>query len=556
MRNPETILNNLVKSTDKKDYKFQRLYRNLFNKEFYIVAYTRLAHKGSNFTKGISDIAIDRFSLKRVDELIGQMRTEKYQPKSARLMHLLKSNGKRRRLGISNFNDKLVQEVIKMILEAIYEKTYSQNSHGFRPNRSCHTALVEIKCNFIDSRWFIKGDIHSFVNNMNHHILINLLRKKIEDERFLRLIWKFLRAGYAEEWVFHKTYSGCPQGGIISPVLSNIYLNELDMYVEEYKSKFDRGKEREKDSEYKNIYNKICTRQKKLTKLKINDEKYEEMLSEIKDLKKKMHEISEVNQIDKEYRRLYYTRYADDFIIGLIGSKEEAIKIKDDIEKFLKSKLDIVLSGEKRCITHSNKFVHFLGYNIAISRKNDGKKTFKSSKKKIRNLQCELYLSQDIWIKKLKELGIFRIKKDGTWIAKPRLYLMNLSDAEILNIYNNEIRGLYKYYKLAKNISVLKHFVYYMKYSLYMTLASKYNSSISRIIRKYSFQGTFRVSYRTNTEEKYLYLYNKKFKMDFRVNKNSKVDTIATNYQYYYSTKLTQRYYQTSLNSIKRQKEQ
>ncbi|EJM6036376.1 group II intron reverse transcriptase/maturase, partial [Enterococcus faecalis] len=330
----------------------------------------------------------------------------------------------------------------------------------------------------------------------------------------------------------------------------------LDMYVEEYKSKFDKGKEREKDSEYKNIYNKICTRQKKLTKLKINDEKYEEMLSEIKDLKKKMHEISEVNQIDKEYRRLYYTRYADDFIIGLIGSKEEAIKIKDDIEKFLKSKLDIVLSGEKRCITHSNKFVHFLGYNIAISRKNDGKKTFKSSKKKIRNLQCELYLSQDIWIKKLKELGIFRIKKDGTWIAKPRLYLMNLSDAEILNIYNNEIRGLYNYYKLAKNISVLKHFVYYMKYSLYMTLTSKYNSSISRIIRKYSFQGTFRVSYRTNTEEKYLYLYNKKFKMDFCVNKNSKVDTIATNYQYCYSTKLTQRYYQTSLNSIKRQKEQ
>lgn len=556
MRNPETILNNLVKSADKKDYKFQRLYRNLFNKEFYIVAYTRLAHKGSNFTKGISDIAIDRFSLKRVDELIGQMRTEKYQPKSARLMHILKSNGKRRRLGISNFNDKLVQEVIKMILEAIYEKTYSQNSHGFRPNRSCHTALVEIKCNFIGSRWFIKGDIHSFVNNMNHHILINLLRKKIEDKRFLRLIWKFLRAGYAEEWVFHKTYSGCPQGGIISPILSNIYLNELDMYVEEYKSKFDKGKEREKDSEYKNIYNKICTRQKKLTKLKINDEKYEEMLSEIKDLKKKMHEISEVNQIDKEYRRLYYTRYADDFIIGLIGSKEEAIKIKDDIEKFLKSKLDIVLSGEKRCITHSNKFVHFLGYNIAISRKNDGKKTFKSSKKKIRNLQCELYLSQDIWIKKLKELGIFRIKKDGTWIAKPRLYLMNLSDAEILNIYNNEIRGLYNYYKLAKNISVLKHFVYYMKYSLYMTLTSKYNSSISRIIRKYSFQGTFRVSYRTNTEEKYLYLYNKKFKMDFCVNKNSKVDTIATNYQYCYSTKLTQRYYQTSLNSIKRQKEQ
>lgn len=250
MRNPETVLNNLVKSTIKRDYKFERLYRNLFNKEFYILAYARLAPKVGNMTKGTSEVTIDGFSMKRIENLISQMRNEKYQPNPVRRVYIPKSNGKKRPLGIPTFEDKLVQEVIRMILEAIYDKTFSKSSHGFRPNKSCHTALAEIQVKFTGAKWFVEGDISSFFDNINHHILIKLLYKKIKDERFIRLIWKFLRAGYLEEWKYHKTFSGSPQGGIISPLLSNIYLNQLDKYMKEYKQKFDKGTARKKNPKY------------------------------------------------------------------------------------------------------------------------------------------------------------------------------------------------------------------------------------------------------------------------------------------------------------------
>lgn len=541
MRNPETILNHLVKNTSKKDYKFQRLYRNLFNKEFYITAYSRLAPKTGNMTKGTSAITIDGFSLQKIDDLIEQMKTEKYQPRPARRVYIPKSNGKKRPLGIPNFYDKLVQEVIRMILESIYEKTFSKSSHGFRPNKSCHTALAEIKCNFMGSKWFIEGDIHAFFDNINHHILIKLLRKKIDDERFIRLIWKFLRAGYAEEWVFHKTYSGCPQGGIVSPILSNIYLNELDKYMEEYKTKFDKGKARRKNPEYKKLDSKIYSRRQKLKEVGMDSEKRQVIISEIKELREKMLEIPASDQMDPEYKRLYYTRYADDFIIGIIGSKKDAQEIKNDIQKFLEIKLDIELSQEKTLITHSNKFARFLGYDIAVSRNKDVKKIAQGNKKRTRNYQCNLYLSQDVWIKKLKEIGVFRIKKDGTWVPRPRRYLTNLSDVEIINTYNAEIRGLYNYFKFARNVSVLNTFMYFMRYSLYMTFATKYDSSVPKIIKKYSFNRNFRVSYTTQSGEKYLYLYHNGFNMNLRANTSSQLDLVPVTQKYGGTSELTRR---------------
>lgn len=541
MRNPEIILNHLVKNTSKKDYKFQRLYRNLFNKEFYITAYSRLAPKTGNMTKGTSNNTIDGFSLQKIDDLIEQMKTEKYQPRPARRVYIPKSNGKKRPLGIPNFYDKLVQEVIRMILESIYEKAFSKSSHGFRPNKSCHTALAEIKCNFMGSKWFIEGDIHAFFDNINHHILIKLLRKKIDDERFIRLIWKFLRAGYAEEWVFHKTYSGCPQGGIVSPILSNIYLNELDKYMEGYKTKFDKGKARKKNPEYKKLDSKIYSRRKKLKEVGMDSEKRQAIISEIKELREKMLEIPASDQMDPEYKRLHYTRYADDFIIGIIGSKKDAQEIKNDIQKFLEIKLDIELSQEKTLITHSNKFARFLGYDIAVSRNKDVKKIAQGNKKRTRNYQCNLYLSQDVWIKKLKEIGVFRIKKDGTWVPRPRRYLTNLSDVEIVNTYNAEIRGLYNYFKFARNVSVLNTFMYFMRYSLYMTFATKYDSSVPKIIKKHSFNRNFRVSYTTQSGEKYLYLYHNGFNMNLRANISSQLDLVPVTQKYGGTSELTQR---------------
>ncbi|MCM3118877.1 reverse transcriptase/maturase family protein, partial [Neobacillus sp. MER 74] len=263
MRNPKVVLNSLTSKVKEKEYTFQRLYRNLYNIEFFLDAYDKIyPNKGSN-TKGINEDTIDGMSLKRINNLIEKLRDQTYQPNPARRIYIPKKNGKLRPLGLPTFEDKLVQEVVRRILESIYETSFSENSHAFRPNRSCHTALKQIKNTFTGTRWFIEGDIKGFFDNIDHHTLINILRKRIKDEKFINLIWKFLRAGYVEDWVFHKTYSGTPQGGIISPILSNIYLNELDKYVEEYTSKFNKGDKRKYNLVYHNLASKINHRKYK-----------------------------------------------------------------------------------------------------------------------------------------------------------------------------------------------------------------------------------------------------------------------------------------------------
>lgn len=178
-------------------------------------------------TKGTDGKTVDGMSLKRIERLIEQLRNESYQPQPSRRVYIPKKNGKMRPLGVPSFDDKLIQEVIRMILEAIYEGSFSKQSHGFRPNHSCHTALSQIQICFTGSKWFVEGDICSFFDNINHKILIDILRERIADERFLRLICKFLKASYLEEWTYHNTYSGTPQGGLISPILANIYLDKL-----------------------------------------------------------------------------------------------------------------------------------------------------------------------------------------------------------------------------------------------------------------------------------------------------------------------------------------
>ena len=249
MRNPEYVLNSLISKNKDSTYKFTKLYKNLYNSEFFLLAYQNLYAKEGNMTEGTDGKNIDAFSVNRIEKLIEKLREETYQPVAVKRVFIPKSNGKKRGLGIPSFDDKLVQEIIRMILEAIYDKTFSKQSHGFRAKKSCHTALLDIKDNFNGVRWW--------VDNINHNILITQLRKRIKDEKWIRLIWKFLRAGYMKDQKFHRTYSGTPQGGIISPILSNIYLDELDKYIEEYKKSFNTGKQRSRNKEYRNLEYKI-----------------------------------------------------------------------------------------------------------------------------------------------------------------------------------------------------------------------------------------------------------------------------------------------------------
>lgn len=528
MRNPDLVLNSLASKSQDENYKFERIYRNLYNPEFFLKAYSKISPKEGNMTKGTDGLTIDGMSLERINNLIETLKDQTYQPKPARREYIDKKNGAKRPLGIPSVDDKLVQEVIRSILESIYGGSFSNLSHGFRPNRSCHTALDMVHKRFIGARWFVEGDIKGFFDNINHQTLINILRKRIEDEKFIQLIWKFLKAGYMEEWTYNKTYSGTPQGGIISPILSNIYLNELDKYIEKYKNTFDKGIERKNNPEYRHLEYQI--RKTKL-QLQENWDKYDDNTREIlqkliKEYKQKRLNMDYKLPMDSNYKRLYYVRYADDFLIGIIGSKEEAQNIKADLTVFLKEQLDLELSEEKTLITNTKNKARFLGYDIRISRDNSVKKDKNGIAIRSNKLKPQLLVPKEKWIENLKSKGALEIN-GNQWKPIHRVYLKDNDDLEIISIYNAEISGLYNYYKLALNVSVLNKYKYIMEYSMYKTYASKYKTTIAKIINKYSINGEFGIKYETKEGLKTRFFYNKGFKRQKNIpSKSNEIDVL------------------------------
>ena len=542
MRIPKVVLNRLTTKAKEQDYVFERLYRNLYNKEFYYEAYAKLyKNKGSN-TKGINNDTIDGMSEKRIEKLIEKLKNQTYQPNPVRRTYIPKKNGKTRPLGIPTFEDKLVQEVTRRILESIYEPQFSVHSHGFRPNLSCHTALKEIRNTFTGTRWFIEGDIKGFFDNIDHHVLIGILRRKIHDEKLIHLIWKFLRAGYVEDWVFHKTYSGAPQGGIISPLLSNIYLNELDQYVEQYIDNYNKGDKRTHNITYHNLASKIAKRKSnnKRDWSNLTEEQKEKRLKELKMLYKELQSHDSKDLFAPNYRRLKYVRYADDFILGVIGSKKEAEQIKQDLKTFLKERLKLELSDEKTLITHSKKNARFLGYDIRVVRDWHRMKMPNGTKKRKFNYQTKLFVPHEKYIQKLVQLNALKIGPNNGWKPVHRPYLVHNDDLEILRTYNAEIEGYYNYYRLASNVHVLQSFRQTMKYSMIKTYANKYKSTVSKMISKHTINGKFVVHYETKEGPKIAYFTEQRMEKN-DVIKQPIVDTVENTVIYSGRTSLIDR---------------
>ena len=369
MRNPENVLISLTKHSNQKNYKYERLYRLLYNEEMYLIAYQNIYSNDGSMTKGTDNKNIDGMSIERIQKIILSLKDESYQPQPARRTYIPKKNGKMRPLGIPSFDDKLLQEVIRMILGAIYEGYFEYTSHGFRPNKSCHTALNSIQKTFTGVKWFIEGDIKGFFDNINHNILVNILRERISDDRFLRLIRKFLNAGYMENWTFHNTYSGTPQGGIISPILANIYLDKFDKYVKEYVNKFNRGNRRKRTTEYRKNEVRLG-KARSLLKTANNETEKQNAIALIRQLEKDRANIPHSDPMDKDYARLFYVRYADDWLCGVIGSKEDCRKIKEDFKNYLWNNLQLELSEEKTLITNAKKSAKFLSYEIRVRQSN------------------------------------------------------------------------------------------------------------------------------------------------------------------------------------------
>ncbi|MCE9336948.1 group II intron reverse transcriptase/maturase [Bacteroides fragilis] len=499
MRNPEIVLNSLSMHGQQDNYKFKRLYRILFNEKMYHVAYERIATKPGNMTADCKGDTVDGMSIENIEKLITSLKDESYQPQPSRRVYIPKKNGKMRPLGIPSFYDKLLQEVIRMILETIYEPRFSKHSHGFRPNRSCHTALAEIEKTFCGVKWFVEGDIKGFFDNIDHNVLIETLSERIGDDRFLRLIRKFLNAGYMEDWKFHNTYSGTPQGGIISPILANIYLDKLDKYMAEFECRFNKGKGRKRNHENLSLQYKRRWLKHRLSKV-TDDNERNEIIRALKENQRQNLLTPAGDEMDAGYKRVHYVRYADDFLIGIIGSKADAAMLKQEITDFLANKMRLELSAEKTLITHSEERAKFLGYEICIQKSIQTVRNKNGSLRRAHNKRARLLIGKDVIKKKLLSLNAIEIKIHNgkeQWKGKSRVGLTILDDLEILRKFSSEVRGLYNYYALAQNACNVSTFDWMMKCSMYKTFAHKYRTKASAIRRKYFKDGVFTVTFKT-----------------------------------------------------------
>ena len=497
------ILENIRQSSTKnKDEVYTRLYRYLLRTDIYYVAYKNLYANNGAATKGVNDDTADGFSESKIEKIIESIANGSYQPRPSRRTYIAKANGKMRPLGIPTFTDKLIQEVLRMILEAVYEPIFSIRSHGFRPNKSCHTALKDIKHWFVGTKWFIEGDIKGCFDNINHHALIKIINAKIKDAKLIQLIWKFLKAGYMEEWKYNRTHSGTPQGGIISPILANIYLNELDKKVEQLSTQFYKPPQKAYTPEYQAQRNRVKSVSRKIDRA-CNADKRPALLQELQQERAKLMSIPFKSQTDKQ---LKYVRYADDFIIGVNGNKKDCERIKAELKAFISEELKMELSEDKTLITHSGSYARFLGYDIRVRRSQKHKRTNKGFTKRTLCNTVEL----NIPFKDKIEKFLFKIRavqiKNGALFPQKRTSLITLTDLEIVTTYNAELRGICNYYSMASNYTKLNYFAYLMEYSCLQTLAAKHKSSIRKIIEKYKdHKGGWCIPYETKHGIKQLY---------------------------------------------------
>ena len=474
MQHPNAILTTLSKMAKKPEVKFDKLFQKLYNVELWLLAYQCIAPKPGNMTPGVDGKTVDGAGLRLIRDAIADLKASRYKPIPVRRVYIPKANGQLRPLGIPAFRDKLLGTVLKLILEAIYEPTFSQHSHGFRPGRSCHTALEAVKTEMTGVRWWVEGDIKGYFNNVDHDTLLRILSKRITDKRFLHFIGQFMKVGYVQDWKYHQTYSGVPQGGTLSPVLSNIYLNELDRAMAEKTAQFNQGKKRQEVKEYKRICDAVYKAKRKARKTG--------KWSTYKALKQKQLKMEATDPLDPGYRRLHYVRYADDFLVGIQGSKAEAEQLRNWLEVFLREELQLELSAEKTLITNAKKRVRFLGYDI---RRWKGTRILRfPSKQGVKTKRTAAYqlcllMPADKTIKFAQQYG-----ETNRWRGKHRNKLLNLSELEILMTYNAEVRGFLGYYALADNLKdAAGRVLWITQTSFFRTLARKQQCSIKKVIK-------------------------------------------------------------------------
>jgi RNA-directed DNA polymerase len=478
----------------KKGRRVNGLFRLLTNPEvLWRQAYANIYSNKGAITKGVNQNTLDGFSEERVNQLIGMLVNRQYCPKPVRRTYIPKKNGKMRPLGIPTGDDKLVQEVVRMILEQIYEPIFSEKSHGFRTGKSCHTALRQVVKSWSGVKWIIEFDIKGFFDNISHTKLVEILKKRIDDKRLIDLIRKMLKAGYLEEWKYNSTWSGTPQGGVISPILANIYLHELDRFIEEKICVFNKGKRRKPNPEHAGLIRKMWKTNTKLRQFAEarndgappNSER-QELLRNRSEIQKQMHQIPSKDHYDPDFRRLKYMRYADDFIIGVIGSRAEAESTMDQVKEFVEQELLLELADDKTCIRRAKEGVRFLGYDLKVCSTSP-----KLLKVAAGRGTCICRTTSEVMQLHVPSEKVYQYASKKGYgdmacfrpVSRPEL--IQRSEVEILLTYNAEMRGFANYYSLAQGYKKSLHkLIALANQSLFATLGNKHHSDMAKIARK------------------------------------------------------------------------
>jgi group II intron reverse transcriptase/maturase len=443
----------------------ERLYRQLFNPQLFLMAYGKLYSNRGAMTPGVTGETVDGMSLAKIGAIIGALRAERYRWQPVKRVYIEKKNSsKKRPLGLPTWSDKLVAEVVRLLLEAYYEPQFSGRSHGFRPGRGCHTALSEVVDVWKGTHWFIEGDISDCFGSLDHEVMLATLAEKIRDGRFLQLVSRMLKAGYLEDWTWHATLSGSPQGGIASPVLSNVYLDRLDQWTEQrLLPEYNLGRRRRPNREYQVVEYAIA-------RAKRHGDR-----AELRRLSLRRRQLPSQDPADPGYRRLRYVRYADDWLLGFAGPRREAEEIKEKIAAFLRDELRLELSPSKTLITHAaSQAARFLGYEIKAQHAD----TKITRNRRAVNGAIGLFVPRD------------RIRQ---WCAlysdkgKPaqRGPLLHDDDFTIIAKYQSEYAGRVQYYLLAQDVFRLGRLHWVMETSLLKTLAGKHRSTVGKMAAKY-----------------------------------------------------------------------
>ncbi|MDR1293727.1 MAG: hypothetical protein LBK59_02020 [Bifidobacteriaceae bacterium] len=463
MQNAEVVLG-ILRERGRRGLPVNELYRQMFNPSLYLMAWGKIyANKGA-ITPGTTPETADGMDLAKIKGIIGAMRHERYRFAPARRVLIPKKSGGQRPLGMPTWSDKLVGEVVRLLLEAYYEPQFSDHSHGFRPGRGCHTALREIADTWTGTAWFIEGDIKDCFGSLDHQVLLGIMAEKIKDDRFLELVRRMLRSGYLEDWRWRPTLSGAPQGGIASPVFSNIYLHKLDQFVAEVLApEYNKGWRRRTNPAYDQA--SYLAR----AAWRHGDREAAKAARAL------MLSLPRSDPEDPGYRRLRYIRYADDHLLGFAGPKREAERIKERLAAFLRDELKLELSESKTLITHARTgMARFLGYNIAVAHQG----VYRCRGRRSLNGQVRLRVPGDV----VKAKAAAYLAK-GKPEALPALF--GCDDYSIVAWYGAVYRGIVNYYKLACDIGRLQWLRWVMETSMLKTLAGKHRTSVRKAAARY-----------------------------------------------------------------------